>query len=74
MLLSLVIIPACILLAALFPANDSLVENSVSDTPFERISQAVLFTVFMSGLGRVLYARLFQQSAGLNKLEHKREL
>jgi hypothetical protein len=69
MLLSVVLIPAYFLLAALFPANDQLVESSVSDTPFEKISQAVLFTVFMLGLARVLYARLFQQGAGLSEGE-----
>jgi hypothetical protein len=63
MLLSIILIPAYILLAALFPANDRLVESSVSDTPFEKISQAVLFTLFMLGLARVLYARLFQRGA-----------
>src|SRR2546422_10791854 len=44
MLLSIILVPAYILLAALFPANDHLVESSVSDTPFEKISQAVLLT------------------------------
>jgi hypothetical protein len=67
MMLSLIFIPAYILLAALFPANDHLVESSVSDTPFEKISQAVLFTIFMLGLARVLYARLFQPGADLSE-------
>ena len=61
MLLSIVLIPAYVLLAPLFPAHDRLVESSVSDTPFEKISQAVLFTIFMIGLARVLYAYFFQQ-------------
>ena len=65
MLLSLILIPAYILLAALFPANDRLVESSVSDTAFEKISQAVLFTIFMLGLARVLYAGFFQQGAAV---------
>lgn len=42
MLLSVILIPAYVLLAALFPANDRLVESAVSDTPFEKISQAIL--------------------------------
>ena len=46
--LSLILIPAYILLAALFPANDRLVESAVSDTPFEKISQALLLTLFCS--------------------------
>lgn len=62
MLLSVILIPAYILLAALFPANDRLVESAVSDTPFEKISQAVLLTIFMLGLARMLYARFFQES------------
>ena len=63
MLLSIILIPAYILLAALFPANDRLIESSVSDTPFEKISQALLFTIFMLGLARLLYARVFQAAA-----------
>ena len=62
-LVSVILIPAYILLAALFPANDRLVESAVSDTRFEKISQAVLFTIFMLGLVRLLYARLFQKGA-----------
>jgi hypothetical protein len=70
-LFSAVLIPAYILLAALFPANDQLVESSVSDTPFEKISQAVLLTIFMCGLARVLYARLFQEGKWLEESEHE---
>jgi len=64
-LLSVILIPAYILLAALFPAQDQLVESSPSDTPFEKISQAILFTIFMCGLARALYARFFQPGASL---------
>src|SRR5215204_2227167 len=63
MMLSVILIPAYILLAALFPANDRLVESAVSDTPFEKISQALLFTIFMLGLARLLYARVFQSGS-----------
>ncbi len=63
MLLSVILIPAYILLAALFPANDRLIESSVSDTPFEKISQALLLTIFLLGLARLLYARIFQSAA-----------
>jgi len=69
MLLSVILIPAYILLAALFPAQDRLVESSVSDTPFEKISQAILFTIFMFGLARMVYARFFQQGARLEESE-----
>jgi hypothetical protein len=63
MLLSVILVPAYILLAALFPANDRLIESSVSDTPFEKISQALLLTIFLLGLARLLYARFFQSAA-----------
>ena len=63
MSLSVVLIPAYILLAALFPANDRLIESSVSDTPFEKISQALLLTIFLLGFVRLLYARIFQSAA-----------
>jgi hypothetical protein len=63
MILSIILIPAYILIAALFPANDRLVESAVSDTPFEKISQAILLTTFMLGLVRALYARFFQPGA-----------
>ena len=70
-LLSVILIPAYILLAALFPAQDRLIESSVSDTPFEKISQAVLFTMLMLGLSRILYARFFLQGASPEKYEHE---
>ncbi len=63
MTLSIILIPAYILLAALFPARDRLIESSVSDTPFEKISQAILITIFIAGLVRLLYARFFQQNS-----------
>lgn len=74
MLLSIILIPAYILLAALFPANDHLVESSVSDTPFEKMSQAVLFTLFALGLTRLVYARLFEQGGRLMEGERKGRL
>jgi hypothetical protein len=67
MLLSVILIPAYILLAPLFPAHDRLIESSASDTPFEKISQAVLITILMLGLVRVLYARFFQQGVDQEK-------
>ena len=73
MLLSVILIPAYILLAALFPANDRLVESAVSDTPFEKISQAILLTLFMLGLARVLYARFFQAGEGA-PVDHESEI
>jgi hypothetical protein len=74
MFLSIILIPAYVLLAALFPANDRLVEASVSDTPFEKISQAILITLFLMGLARLLYALFFQpderQSTGETEAAH----
>jgi hypothetical protein len=61
-LLSIILIPAYILLGALFPANDVLVESSPSDTAFEKISQAILGTIFVCGLARMFYAHLFERS------------
>lgn len=63
MLLSIILIPAYFLLAALFPANDRLIESAVSDTPFEKISQAVLLTMFLIGFVRAAYAWFFQENA-----------
>jgi len=68
-LLSIILVPAYVLLAALFPANDRLIESSVSDTPFEKISQAILLTIFMLGIARLLYALIFQKAAGPGDLK-----
>ncbi|HKR02755.1 MAG TPA: hypothetical protein VJT09_18900 [Pyrinomonadaceae bacterium] len=70
MLLSVVLIPAYVLLAALFPAQDQLIESHVSDTAFEKISEAILFTIFLCGLARILYAYLFAR-AGNNSAEQE---
>ena len=61
-ILSIILLPAYILLAPLFPANDRLVESAVSDTPFEKTSQAILITIFILGLARILYAWFFQRT------------
>ena len=73
-LLSVILIPAYVLLAALFPANDHLIESSVSDTPFEKISQAVLLTIFLLGFMRLLYARLFQSGAELTECISEKDI
>lgn len=69
MLLSIVLIPAYVLLAALFPANDVLVESHVSDTAFEKISEAILFTIFICGMARLLYAYFFERGSDDNEQE-----
>lgn len=61
-LLSIILIPGYILLGALFPANDVLIESAPSDTAFEKISQAFLATLFMVGVGRMIYAYLFERT------------
>ncbi len=61
-LLSIILIPAYILLGALFPSDDFLVESSPSDTAFEKISQAILGTIFVCGLARMFYAYVFERS------------
>ncbi len=61
MLLSLCLIPAYFLLTPLFPPNDILIESHVSDTPFEQISLAILWTLFSVGVVRLIYARFFQK-------------
>lgn len=58
-LLSLALIPAVVLLAALFPPNDVFIESHPSDTAFEKISQALLLTMFLLGAARMAYAYLF---------------
>jgi hypothetical protein len=63
MLLSAILIPVYVLLSPLFPPVDRLVESAVSDTPFDKISQAVLLTLFMIGLVRTAYAWFFQDKA-----------
>jgi hypothetical protein len=62
--LSVILIPAYVLLAPLFPANDRLVESAVSDTPFEKISQTLILTFFLVGLVRLIYALVFQRRDG----------
>ena len=76
MLLSVILIPAYILLAALFPPNDRLVEGALSDTPFEKISQAILITLFLIGLVRTAYAWFFQEgeSKSLKSASSREEL
>jgi hypothetical protein len=60
--LSVILIPAYVLLAPLFPGHDRLVESAVSDTPFEKISLTLIITFFLVGLMRLLYARFFESA------------
>ncbi len=62
-LVSLILFPAFVLLSALFPPNDVLVESSPSSTWFEQIGWVVLWTTALSGVARILYAVVFEQNS-----------
>ncbi len=61
-LLSLILFPAFVLLSTMFPPNDVLVESSPSNTWFEQIGWAVLWTTVLSGVARILFAVVFEQN------------
>jgi hypothetical protein len=60
-LLALVLFPAFVLLSAMFPPNDRLVESSPSSTWFEQIGWAVLWTLALAGAVRIAYALVFER-------------
>lgn len=62
-LLSFILFPAFVLLGAMFPPNDVLVESSPSTTWFEQIGWMILWTIFLSGVARILYAFVFEQKS-----------
>lgn len=62
-LLSLVLYPALVFLSALFPPDDKLVESSPSSTWFEQIGWAILCTIFLAGVARILYAVIFEKDS-----------
>lgn len=61
MLSSLILFPAFVLLSALFPPNDRLIESSPSTTWFEQIGWAILWTLLLSGVARIAYALIFER-------------
>jgi hypothetical protein len=61
-LLALVLLPLFILVNSMFPPNDRLIESSPSNTWFEQIGWAVLWTVALAGVLRIAYAFLFERS------------
>jgi len=71
LLLSLILLPIYILLAPMFPANDVLVESSPSDTWFEQISLAVIWTTFFAGLARIAFAVVFERKNRISGIEYK---
>jgi len=62
-LLSLILYPAFVLLSALFPPNDVLVESSPSTTWFEQIGWTILWTIFLSGVARIVYSVIFEPNS-----------
>lgn len=70
-LLSLILFPALVLLSAMFPPNDVLVESSPSSTWFEQIGWATLWTIFLSGVARILYAVIFELNTAAVKEKTK---
>ena len=69
-LLSLILFPAFVLLSALFPASDRLVESSPSNTIFEQIGLAILSTLFLVGAARIGYAYLFESNYSATKSDY----
>lgn len=66
-LLSLVLLPAFIFLSAMFPPDDRLVESSPSSTWFEQIGWAILWTIFLAGAVRILYALVFERKSSISE-------
>jgi hypothetical protein len=61
-LLAILLFPAFVFLNAMFPPNDVLVESSPSSTWFEQISLTLLWTVFLAGAARIVYALIFEKN------------
>ena len=60
-LLALILFPAIVLLSAMFPPNDRLVESSPSSTWFEQIGWTVVWTLALAGAVRIAYAIVFER-------------
>lgn len=59
--LSLILLPAFVLLSSMFPPNDVLVEGSPSNTWFEQIGWTILWTLFLAGVARIAFALIFER-------------
>jgi hypothetical protein len=66
-LLSLILFPAFVFLNAMFPPNDRLVESSPSNTWFEQLSLAILWTIFLAGAAHIAYALVFESKASISE-------
>ena len=64
-LLSIILFPAFVFLNAMFPPSDVLVESSPSSTWFEQISLTVLWTIFLAGAARIVYAMTFEKNVSV---------
>ena len=59
--LSLILLPAFLLLIPMFPPNDTLVESSPSNTWFEQIGWALLWILALTGVARIALTLIFEQ-------------
>lgn len=66
-LLSVILFPIYVFLAPMFPPNDILVESSPSNTWFEQVSWAVMTTLFLVGILRIIYAFVFENYFAVQK-------
>jgi hypothetical protein len=67
-LLALLLLPAFILLNSMFPPNDRLIEGSPSNTWFEQIGWAVLWTLALAGVLRIAYALVFEKKTSKSEI------
>lgn len=63
--LSLILLPAFILLNSMFPPNDTLIESSPSNTWFEQIGWMVLWTIFLAGVARIAFTIIFERKSNV---------
>lgn len=68
-ILSLILWPALILLIPLFPPNDTLVESSPSNTWFEQIGWAIIWTLFLAGAARIVLAMIFEKKTKTGEIK-----
>ena len=61
LLLALILIPAFQILGGFFTPDDKLVESYPSSSWFDFLGNAVLFTLFLAGAARILYAFVFER-------------
>ncbi len=72
LLLALILIPAFQILGVFFTPDDKLVESYPSSSWFDFLGNAVLFTLFLAGAARILYAFVFERAANKTNLESEK--